>query len=145
MKSKILLVMLVLISLLVAGCNEEEKYNTAKNEFLQQQEEWSHIEYMKPKAKGGTEIDEEGVAKRETQQAALDEKLNTLANLAKSKAELNNDYLKVKQNWELAKQGWAQALDTMRTIQKMHEETEAAGRTTTIDESDPFKRNGLGM
>ena len=145
MKSKFLLVLLVLISLFAAGCNEEEKYNTAKNEFLQQQEAWSHIEYMKPKAKGGTEIDEEGVTKKETQKAVLDEKLDTLANLAKSKTELNNDYLKVKQDWELAKQGWEQALSTMRTIQKMHEETEAAGRTTTIEESDPFKRNGLGM
>ena len=44
MKSKSLLVMLVLISLLVAGCNEEEKYNTAKNEYQQMREEISRLE-----------------------------------------------------------------------------------------------------
>ena len=44
MKSKILLVMLVLISLLAAGCNEEEKYNTAKNEYQQMREEISRLE-----------------------------------------------------------------------------------------------------
>ena len=44
MKSKILLVMLVLVSLLAAGCNEEEKYNTAKNEYQQMREEISRLE-----------------------------------------------------------------------------------------------------
>ena len=44
MKSKFLLVMLVLISLLAAGCNEEEKYNTAKNEYQQMREEISRLE-----------------------------------------------------------------------------------------------------
>ena len=43
MKSKILLVMLVLISLLAAGCNEEEKYNTAKNEYQQMREEQKRL------------------------------------------------------------------------------------------------------
>lgn len=38
----------------------------------------------------------------------------------------------------------AMADATGTTIQQMHKEVEDAGRTTTVRESDPFKRNGLG-
>ena len=141
MKSKGFLLLLVLLCLLVAGCNEEEKYNTAKSEFLQQQETWRHMHFQNRSDDGSLVIDEDAVAKKESEKSALDEKLKTLEALAKSKTELNNDYLKTKQDWENAKSGWKDALATARTLQKMHEDVIAAGRTFTEADLDPWARS----
>ena len=141
MKSKAFLLLLVLFCLLVAGCNEEEKYNTAKNEFLQQEEAWRHMQYQNRGDDGALVIDEEAVAKKESEKTALDEQLKALEALAKSKTELNNDYLKTKQDWENAKAGWKDALATSRTLQKMHEDVKAAGRTFTEADLDPWSRS----
>ena len=46
------------------------------------------------------------------------------------------------QNEQAVAQAMADA--TEAAIKQMHNDVEAAGRTTTVRESDPFKRNGLG-
>ena len=46
------------------------------------------------------------------------------------------------QNEQAVAQAMADA--TEAAIKQMHSDVEAAGRTTTVRESDPFKRNGLG-
>ena len=46
------------------------------------------------------------------------------------------------QNEQAVAQAMADA--TEAAIKQMHNDVEADGRTTTVRESDPFKRNGLG-
>ena len=103
MKSKILLVMLVLISLLAAGCNEEEKYNTAKNEYQQMREEISRLELT-------TGEDRKLVNGKWTESTLvpkMDAKIAEMEKYAAAKTELNNDFARIKEDYRQHAGEWA--------------------------------------
>ena len=152
MKSKILLVMLVLISLLAAGCNEEEKYNTAKNEYQQMREECYHLhlqlltgedqQYVNGKWTESTlALNEEALKKHDELVPKMDAKIAEMEKYATAKVELNNDFARIKEDYRQHKAEWPSAVKQAQ--QKV--ENSKKKKTATIDESDPFKRNGLGM
>jgi len=106
MKSKILLVMLVLISLLAAGCNEEEKYNTAKNEYQQMREEISRLELTTGEdrklvngkwTESTLAINEEALRKHDELVPKMDAKIAEMEKYATAKTEINNDFARIKQ------------------------------------------------
>ena len=101
MKSKILLVMLVLISLLAAGCNEEEKYNTAKNEYQQMREEISRLELT-------TGEDRKLVNGKWTESTlAINEEALRKHDELVPKMEINNDFARIKEDYRQHAGEWA--------------------------------------
>ena len=108
MKSKILLVMLVLISLLAAGCNEEEKYNTAKNEYQQMREEISRLELTTGEdrklvngkwTESTLAINEEALRKHDELVPKMDAKI--------AEMEINNDFARIKEDYRQHAGEWA--------------------------------------
>ena len=116
MKSKILLVMLVLISLLAAGCNEEEKYNTAKNEYQQMREEISRLELTTGEdrklvngkwTESTLTINEEALKKHDELVPKMDAKIAEMEKYAAAKTELNNDFARIKEDYRQHAGEWA--------------------------------------
>ena len=108
MKSKILLAMLVLVSLLAAGCNEEEKYNTAKNEYQQMREEISRLELTTGEdrklvngkwTESTLAINEEALRKHDELVPKMDAKIAEMEKYATAKTEMNNDFARIKEDY----------------------------------------------
>ena len=99
---KILLVALMIISVLaIAGCGEEEKYNTAKKELVQITDTFKTIKATV----------EEAYKKAES-------KLAEMEKFSKSDTKLTNDYLQTKADLEQKKKLWNTFLANERELQK---------------------------
>lgn len=135
-----LLLLLACIMILFTGCHEEEKYNAAKNSFLQAEEEWSNAPCTIPSNDHKTVIDEEAVKKHEETGKTLEAKLAELQKLAKSETKLNNDYLQVKEHYEETKNGWNQKLALDRDYAKREKDLEGKETAPAVD--DPWTKYG---
>lgn len=111
----VLIAGLVIGTLLVSGCGEEEKYNSAKNELLKLGQESGAVMDEANKAHVGHHVvhaadnmTQEQIEKAiqaidvaqpkmEAIKKQADEKFNTMKEAAKSKVELNNDLLKMEE------------------------------------------------
>ena len=94
---KILLVALMIISVLaIAGCGEEEKYNTAKKELVQITDTFKTIKAYKK----------------------AESKLAEMEKFSKSDTKLTNDYLQTKADLEQKKKLWNTFLANERELQK---------------------------
>lgn len=103
------LCMLLLLSfaVLVAGCNEEEKYNTAKNELLQIQEECKESDKKLLTGEAPIfAIDQSVIQKHEEYVKQMDEKIAEMEKYATAKTEMNNDFLVIKKHHEMKKSWW---------------------------------------
>ena len=149
MKSKILLVMFVLISLLAAGCNEEEKYNTAKNEYQQMREECSRLrqqlvtgedqKYINGKWTESTlAVNEEAIAKHDELVQKMDAKIAEMEKYATAKVEMNNDFVLIKEDYRQYKATWSSYIKQA----KEKVENSKKKKTETIEESNPWARYG---
>ncbi|MFC2525271.1 hypothetical protein [Selenomonas noxia] len=147
MKSKILLVLLVLMSLLIAGCNEQEKYNTAKNEYQQMREECSRLELttgedqklVNGKWTASTlAVNEDALTKHDELVQKMDAKIAEMEKYATAKVEINNDFALIKEEYRQHKVEW------LSRVKQAKEKVENSKKkkTTTIDESDPWARYG---
>lgn len=126
---KVLTIMALLLfsTIILAGCGEEEKYNTAKNEFVKIEQEWEQIEPKNENVEQHTEL-----AKK------LDAKLTEMDPLAKTKTNLNTDLLDLKKQYKEKADVWNGQLNEKNTLEKMHKEVNAYG--SAID--DPFSTYG---
>ncbi len=105
---KLLLIALMIISVLaIAGCGEEEKYNTAKKELVQITDTFKTIK-----------ANDENKAKFEEAYKKAETKLAEMEKFSKSDTKLTNDYLKVKEELAQHKNHWNHALAEEREFQK---------------------------
>lgn len=103
----LLLITLVLVSVFIAGCGEEEKYNTAKKELIQITDTFKAIKAT-----------DENVAKFDEAYKKAETKLAEMEKFSKSDTKLTNDYLKVKEELAQHKNHWNHALAEEREFQK---------------------------
>lgn len=107
MKKNLFLLIFFLVTFFIAGCGEQEKYNTTKNEFIQIQQEW---ESLKPSNKN--------VDKRNDLAKKLDEKIAIMESLAKSETTLNNDLLAIKKEYKTKTDDWNKRLKVVNDFEK---------------------------
>lgn len=97
---RILLVALMIFSVLaIAGCGEEEKYNTAKKELVQITDTFKTIKAT-----------DENVVKFEEAYKKAEAKLAEMEKYSNSDSKLTNDYLKTKNDLEYEKKRWHSSL-----------------------------------
>lgn len=97
---RILLVALMIFSVLaIAGCGEEEKYNTAKKELVQITDTFKTIKAT-----------DENVAKFDEAYKKAEAKLAEMEKYSNSDSKLTNDYLKTKKDLEYEKKRWHSSL-----------------------------------
>ncbi len=97
---RILLVALMIFSVLaIAGCGEEEKYNTAKKELVQITDTFKTIKAT-----------DENVAKFDEAYKKAEAKLAEMEKYSNSDSKLTNDYLKTKNDLEYEKKRWHSSL-----------------------------------
>lgn len=105
---KLLLVILMIVSVLaIAGCGEEEKYNTAKKELVQITDTFKTIKAT-----------DENIPKFEEAYKKAETKLAEMEKYSKSDTKLTNDYLKAKEELEQKKKLWNTFLANERELQK---------------------------
>lgn len=105
---KILLVALMIISVLaIAGCGEEEKYNTAKKELVQITDTFKTIKAT-----------DENKTKFEEAYKKAESKLAEMEKFSKSDTRLTNDYLQTKADLEQKKKLWNTFFANERELQK---------------------------
>lgn len=126
-KNLILCLVLVCVTLLMAGCHEEEKYNTAKNDFLKVEQQWSKIDPAEKNVKKHDELGKQ-----------LDTKISEMQEIAKSETKLNNDLISLKKEYKNKNDMWNRAKAEDMAIKKMNAEVNAKG--PAID--DPFAKYG---
>jgi len=151
MKSKGFLLLLVLLCLLVAGCNEEEKYNTAKNEYQALYKECTSLQLLtgeRPKLVNGkyTEstlaINEDTLKKHDEYVQKMDDKIAEMEKYATAKVEMNNDFQLIKENHQQYKNQWkSRVKEAENEVEKAKNMLKERQRVW----SDPYTRNGLGM
>lgn len=121
---KILLVALMIISVLaIAGCGEEEKYNTAKKELVQITDTFKTIK--------ATDANK---AKFEEAYKKAEAKLAEMEKLSKSDTKLTNDYLKAKEDLKQKKDLWNTFLANEHELQKAR-----ANQFKTMKHPDAFE------
>lgn len=105
---RILLVALMIFSVLaIAGCGEEEKYNTAKKELVQITDTFKTIKAT-----------DENVAKFDEAYKKAEAKLAEMEKYSNSDSKLTDDYLKTKKDLEQQKKTWYIFLAEERELQK---------------------------
>lgn len=115
MTRNMILTSLLVLSLAVAGCGEEEKYNKAKNALIPQIEKTWNLNYDKK--------DEAEAAWKK-----IDAQVKDMEKLAQSETKLNNDLLKIKKEIEIKKQKQQDSFKEAEALKKMHEEAAKAPR-----------------
>ena len=121
---KILLITLMIISVLaIAGCGEEEKYNTAKKELVQITDTFKTIK-----------ANDENKAKFEEAYKKAEAKLADMEKLSKSDNKLTNDYLKAKEELIQQKKRWESSLALEKELQKAR-----ANQFKTMKHPDAFE------
>lgn len=118
---------ILIFTFLVAGCGEQEKYNSAKNDFVKIQEEWEAVTPAN-----------ENIEKHNELAKKLDEKIKEMESLAKSETSLNNDLLDLKKKYKDKSNVWEGQLKEKNALAKQHKEVNAYG--AAID--DPFATYG---
>lgn len=120
---RILLVALMIFSVLaIAGCGEEEKYNTAKKELVQITDTFKTIKAT-----------DENVAKFDEAYKKAEAKLAEMEKYSNSDSKLTNDYLKTKKDLEQQKKTWYIFLAEERELQKSR-----ANQFKTMEIPRPF-------
>ena len=105
--TKALLVFILLITTLsITGCGEEEKYNKAKNAFLAAEQQL-------------VKIDVKDITKHDALVKDLDTQIAAIQKIAASETKLNNDLIQVKQKYEHDKQIWKAMKAEHDSIEKM--------------------------
>lgn len=98
---------MIISVLAIAGCGEEEKYNTAKKELVQITDTFKTIKAT-----------DENKTKFEEAYKKAESKLAEMEKFSKSDTKLTNDYLQTKADLEQKKKLWNTFLANERELQK---------------------------
>lgn len=115
---------MIISVLAIAGCGEEEKYNTAKKELVQITDTFKTIKAT-----------DENKAKFEEAYKKAESKLAEMEKFSKSDTKLTNDYLQTKADLEQKKKLWNTFLANERELQKSR-----ANQFTTAKTPRPFEK-----
>jgi len=129
MKKNFYVIIMILCTLVLSGCGEEEKYNAAKNDFVKIEQEWHKIP-----------IKTENIEQHMEMEKQLDAKINEMEPLVKTKMEMNNDLMDLKKKYKEDGAAWERGLKEVQAIEKMHKELGSKAYGPAID--DPWTTYG---
>lgn len=147
-----LLCMMVLSVILVSGCGNEEKYNTAKNEVLQLIETAKDSKIEKPdyiKSDDKKYSTQEYYQKRlaywdkrieeyKNNVKIIDEKLTKMEDLAKSDTKLNNDLISLKKEIKEKEKMQINILKESKDAVKITQNPDVANSTLGVEPGPSF-------
>lgn len=116
------LVVLSVCMIVLAGCGEEEKYNTAKNEVLTLMDEGYKVEMKNLEPLPYNELDQaynEAFEKHKAVEDKIQGKLQEMEKLAVKEVKLNNDLIELKRVVKEKDDEWLRINNDILAIQKM--------------------------
>lgn len=118
----LMMLALTLCIMVLAGCGEEEKYNTAKNEVLTLMDEAYKVEMKNLEPLPYNELDktyEEAFEKHKAVEDKIQVKLQEMEKLASKELKLNNDLIALKNTVKEKDDEWLKINNNILSIQKM--------------------------
>ena len=116
------LVVLSVCMIVLAGCGEEEKYNTAKNEVLTLMDEGYKVEMKNLEPLPYNELDQaynEAFEKHKAVEDKIQGKLQEMEKLAVKEVKLNNDLIELKRVVKEKDDEWLRINNDILAVQKM--------------------------
>ena len=113
------LVVLSVCMIVLAGCGEEEKYNTAKNEVLTLMDEAYKVEMKNLEPLPYNELDQAYNEALEKHKAVENKIQGKLEKLASKELKLNNDLMELKKSVKEKNDEWLNINNNALAIQKM--------------------------
>ena len=117
----LMMLALTLCIMVLAGCGEEEKYNTAKNEVLTLMDEAYKVEMKNLEPLPYNELDktyEEAFGKHKAVEDKIQVKLQEMEKLASKEVKLNNDLIALKNAVKEKDDEWLRINNNILSIQK---------------------------
>lgn len=117
----LMMLALTLCIMVLAGCGEEEKYNTAKNEVLTLMDEAYKVEMKNLEPLPYNELDktyEEAFEKHKAVEDKIQVKLQEMEKLASKEVKLNNDLIELKNAVKEKDDEWLRINNNILSIQK---------------------------
>ena len=122
----LLLLVTAMCIMLLAGCGEQEKYNTTKNEVLtlMQQAESIEVPDLQPLTmEQANQAYEDAVKKHESVDKQIQDKLKLMEEYAGKETTLNNDLIVLKRNIQEKNDTWNRITKQQIYIKKMADES----------------------
>ena len=122
----LMMLALTLCIMVLAGCGEEEKYNTAKNEVLTLMDEAYKVEMKNLEPLPYNELDktyEEAFEKHKAVEDKIQVKLQEMEKLASKEVKLNNDLIALKNAVKEKDDEWLRINNNILSIQKTVKKT----------------------
>ena len=116
-----MLLVLAMCLVMLAGCGEEEKYNTAKNEVLTLMDEGYKVEMKNLEPLPYNELDQaynEAFEKHKAVEDKIQSKLQEMEKLASKEVKLNNDLIELKRVVKEKDDEWLRINNNILAIQK---------------------------
>lgn len=115
------LVVLSVCMIVLAGCGEEEKYNTAKNEVLTLMDEAHKVEMKNLDPLPYNELDQaynEALEKHKDVENKIQDKLQEMEKLASKEVKLNNDLIELKKSVKEKNDEWLNINNNILAVEK---------------------------
>ena len=115
------LVVLSVCMIVLAGCGEEEKYNTAKNEVLTLMDEAYKVEMKNLDPLPYNELDQaynEALEKHKAVENKIQDKLQEMEKLASKEVKLNNDLIELKKSVKEKNDEWLNINNNILVVEK---------------------------
>ena len=117
----LMMLALTLCIMVLAGCGEEEKYNTAKNEVLTLMDEAYKVEMKNLEPLPYNELDktyEEAFEKHKAVEDKIQVKLQEMEKLASKEVKLNNDLIELKKSVKEKNDEWLNINNNILAVEK---------------------------
>lgn len=122
----LMMLALTLCIMVLAGCGEEEKYNTAKNEVLTLMDEAYKVEMKNLDPLPYNELDQaynEALEKHKAVENKIQDKLQEMEKLASKEVKLNNDLIELKKSVKEKNDEWLNINNNILAVEKTVKKT----------------------
>ena len=117
----LMMLALTLCIMVLAGCGEEEKYNTAKNEVLTLMDEAYKVEMKNLDPLPYNELDQaynEALEKHKAVENKIQDKLQEMEKLGSKEVKLNNDLIELKKSVKEKNDEWLNINNNILAVEK---------------------------
>ena len=117
----LMLLILAMCVMMLAGCGEEEKYNTAKNEVLTLMDEAYNVKMKNLDPLPYNELDQaynEALEKHKAVEDKIQVKLQEMEKLAAKEVKLNNDLIELKKSVKEKNDEWLNIKNNILAVEK---------------------------
>ena len=117
----LMMLALTLCIMVLAGCGEEEKYNTAKNEVLTLMDEAYNVKMKNLDPLPYNELDQaynEALEKHKAVEDKIQVKLEEMEKLASKEVKLNNDLIELKKSVKEKNDEWLNIKNNILAVEK---------------------------